>query len=148
MVFMNNLSEAKAKSLTIAMNKKRGEFVDELLTQVLKDIEAELGSDDLAIDLGFDDETIMALMADPADEIDAGEGTTHTAEQQRGFKAETGDAGMRASGTHVRMVQLYFDVEQHTQFTEKVKELAAEYGTTNVTETVLKAVLELTEEKG
>lgn len=144
MVFLTGLSEVKAKALTIKMNQKRGEFVDELLANVLKDIEGELGSDDMALDLGFDDETIMELMAEPAQEIAAGEGTGHQAETQRGFKAEIGEASMRSAGTHVRLTQLFFDVDQHTTFTERVKILAGKYGTSNVTETVLKAVLELT----
>ena len=107
--------------------------------------QAELGADDMGLDLGFDDEAIMALMSDPAEEIAAGEGTAHTAETARGFQAQTGDATMRSAGTHVRMVQLFFDVDQQATFTAAVKKLAGKYETTNVTETVLKAVLELTE---
>lgn len=146
MVFLTGLPEAKAKALTIKMNQKRGEFVDDLLAIVLKDIQEELGSDDMAIDLGFDDEVIMGLMSDPAEELETTEGSAHTAETSRGFEAEKGDAGMRSAGTHVRMVQLFFDVDQQAAFTTAVKKLAKDYETSNVTETVLKAVLELTEE--
>jgi hypothetical protein len=37
---------------------------------------------------------------------------------------------------YVRMVQLFFDQEQHTAFQEQVSKLALRYGTKNVTETV------------
>ncbi len=147
MVFLTGLSETKAKALTIKMNQKRGEFVDDLLANVLRDIESELGSDDMGIDLGFDDETIMSLMAEDPEDVDGNKGSEKKAEAAKGFKAETGSADMRSAGTHVRLIQLFFDTEQHATFTEAVKKLATEYGTTNVTETVLKAVLELTEEE-
>lgn len=145
MVFLTGLSAIKAKALTIKMNQKRGEFVDALLADVLRDIEAELGSDDMGIDLGFDDETIMSLMAEDATDMESTGGTDKKAETATGFKAEVGSPEMRSAGTHVRLIQLFFDTDQHAEFTTAVKKLAGEYGTTNVTETVLKAVLELTE---
>ena len=135
MMFLDGITEVEAKALTIKMNQKRGEFDDDLLTDVLKDIEAEFGSDNRALDLGFDDAYIMALMAGAADETTP---NTNTAE-------DTDETGMRSAGTRVRMVQLFFDVDQKSEFTAAIKKLANVYKTTNVTETVLYAVLKLVE---
>lgn len=50
--------------------------------------------------------------------------------------------GMKVSSDQVRQVQLFFDLEKHQEFMEKVKLLTEEYGTQNVTDTVMEAVRE------
>lgn len=144
MVFLDGVSEAEAKALTIKMNQKRGEFVDTLLADVLHDIAAELGTDDLGLDLGFGDEELMTLMADAPEAMEAGTADAHRAEQSKGYEAEVGDGKMRSSGTHVRLIQLFFDKEQHDEFQVLIQKLSKIYKTTNVTETVLEAVRDIT----
>ncbi len=147
MVFLDGVTEPQAKALTIKMNQKRGVFVDSLLADVIKDISEELGSDDLGLDLGFDDEFIMNLMAGEPTDLDGEGGSDHKAETARGFETKVAGGEMRSAGTHVRLVQLFFDKEQHEQFQQAIKKLAVEYETTNVTETVLQAIESLTKEK-
>ena len=52
-------------------------------------------------------------------------------------------ANIHIEPSHVRMVQLFLDGTTQPQFMEQVKLLGAEYGTTTVTDTVLRAISEL-----
>ncbi len=53
MVFMDGLSKLEAKALTIKMNQKRGDWDPELLAAVVKELELDLDSEDLVLDLGL-----------------------------------------------------------------------------------------------
>ena len=53
MVFMDGLTEPEAKALTIKMNQKRGTWDPELLATVIKELELDLETEDLVLDLGL-----------------------------------------------------------------------------------------------
>lgn len=62
MVFLDGVSEKRAKEMTIELDNKRGKFDDVALRDLLKDI----GFDDegLAFRLGFDESTFAALVTE------------------------------------------------------------------------------------
>lgn len=130
MVFLNGLSEIQAKALTVKMDSKRGKFGD-ALPDLLREIQHELGADDMSFDLGIEAEALMSMLAEPTDlpgddPID-------------GDGSPPGDvpSGM---ASHVKMVQLFFNKEQHEEFLGLVKELAPRYETKDVTATTLEAM--------
>jgi ParB-like nuclease domain len=59
MVFLDGLTERRAKEMTIEFDQKRGRFDDVALRDLIKDIGIDEG---LAFRLGFDDATFAALM--------------------------------------------------------------------------------------
>lgn len=144
MVFMDGLTEAEAKALTIKMNQKRGEFDADELGELIRSIQGELSVEDLGIDLGFEDEDIMKLVADnePA-EVEAGEGTQAKAEAASTQSTTIAGDEARAGDNHVRLVQMFLDKEQHEWLIAKLKALAEKYKTGNTTETLLAAVKEV-----
>lgn len=60
MVFLDGISEKRAKEMTIEFDNKRGKFDDVALRDLLKDIGLDDGG--LAFRLGFDEDTFSALM--------------------------------------------------------------------------------------
>lgn len=61
MVFLNGVSEAKAKALTVAMNQKRGEFDEAALAELLQSIQLEVP--DLATNVGIGDDELASLLS-------------------------------------------------------------------------------------
>jgi hypothetical protein len=71
MVLLYDLPEAKAKALTIKLNRRRGSFDEAKLGDLIRGVELDLedlGVEDLGLDLGFDDDELMKLMVEPPDE--------------------------------------------------------------------------------
>jgi ParB-like chromosome segregation protein Spo0J len=148
MVFMEGLTESQAKALTVKMNQKRGEFDAVELSELLKDIQGDLNVEDLGLELGFEDEDIMKLIAEASEavELETGEGTSHKAEAASVQSTTVAGDEVRAADNHVRLVQLFLDKDQHEWLIEKLKQLSAKYKTSNSTETILAALKELTNE--
>lgn len=134
MVFLNGISEAQAKALTIKMGTKRGTFAPLPLAELIKSIQFDLGTDDMALDLGIPSDDLMKMLAeqpvllpppDNAPVMGASEIPIMTANPNLGT---------------ARMVQLFFNEEQHKEFQEWLKALSKQYKTDNITETVLEAL--------
>ena len=138
MVVLDGLTETQAKALTINMNQKRGEFVEDLLGTVLRELEVDLDTDDLALDLGFDDEAILSLLSTDADPMDTEPGNK---------PAPPPTGGMRSGSSHVKLVQLFFNDEGRADWDLAINKLAARYGTTTVTDTALEAVKRMAKKK-
>jgi hypothetical protein len=68
MVFLDGLTKAKAKALTIKMNQKRGEFDADKLADVVVDLADALGDIDLGIELGLEEDYIAGLTQPVASE--------------------------------------------------------------------------------
>lgn len=135
MVFMHRLTEAAAKSLTVKIDAKRGEFDKKDLAQVIREIQAELGTDvpGLSMSLGIEQQTLMSYLAmAPIDTGSAGE-------REGVIGPPPGDVGS-GMGTHVKMVQLFFSKEQHDEYIGLVKKLAPAFETKNVSDTTLEAM--------
>jgi hypothetical protein len=62
MVFLDGITEKRAKEMTIEFDNKRGKFDDVALRDLLKDIGVD--DDGLAFRLGFDEATFAALMTE------------------------------------------------------------------------------------
>lgn len=133
MVFLDGLTEAQAKALTIKMNQKRGDFQDELLSEVIKSIQFELDADDIGVELGFEDEHIMELLADTPIDIDPDDDAPGRATVPNGVKERT-------LSRHVKLVQLYFSEAQAAEWGECIRKLSEQYGTDNVTDTAMEAI--------
>lgn len=128
MVFLQRVTEAEAKALTVKMNGKRGTPDRDELSELLRSIQHDLTADSMSLDLGIEDEKLMALLAEAEVE-------DPLANVSKPDEFEPLLPGGKAS--HVKMVQLFFDPEQHEEFHTRVKALAARYKTNNVTETVM-----------
>lgn len=146
-VVLSGISEAKAKSLTVALNHRRGESEEGKLKALLASIQDDLG-ETLALDVGIPQDDLMKLLAvEPEDLVPAAIDDTGTALPAipdgpggRG-NAEVAAAPPTAAAT-VRMVQLFLDQSNIDQFNADVVALGERYGTKTVTDTVLAAVKE------
>lgn len=135
MVLLHRMSEGQAKALTIKMNQKRGEFDDNDLGALIREIQNEIGAEVpmLSFNLGIETEELMRLMAlPPVDMGDAGE-------RELVVGSPPGEVGS-GMDTHVRMVQLFFSKEQYDEFVGLVKLAAPGLGTKNVSDTSLEAL--------
>ena len=150
MVLLHGVSEAKAKSLTVAMNQRRGAFEHDGLEALLRSIENDIP--DLALATGLGDEELAKLLAEteasslglqPSDKA----GPLPQTEVGAGAGAGTSNpggppvAGASDAGTaQVRMVQLFLSTANIDDFQAKISALSKQYGTENVTDTVIEAV--------
>lgn len=131
MVFLDKLTEAQAKALTVKMDAKRGKFDDAPLSELLREVQFELGEEvNLSLALGIEEENLMGLLAEPA--IDA------SGEAGPG----TGVVGNlpSASLSQVKQVQLMFDAATYEEFTAMAKDLAVAYKMTNTTDLMMELV--------
>ena len=126
-------------------NQKRGEFEADALGELIRDIQGEFNTEDFGLDLGFEDEDFMKLVAEAAApvEIEAGEGSAHKAEAASTQNTTVAGDEARAADNHVRLVQLFLDKDQHEWLTGKLKLLADKYKTSNTSETMLALVKEV-----
>jgi ParB-like chromosome segregation protein Spo0J len=60
-VFLDGVSETEAKALTIKLNQKRGEWDEDALGKLLREVQAS--SEDLGLDFGFDGAELERLLA-------------------------------------------------------------------------------------
>ncbi len=130
MVFLDGLTGVEAKALTIKMNQKRGEWDPELLAGVVKELDLDLDTDDLALDLGLGDEFVMKLLSTDPMDLEGIGGTQPTAPASAG-------TGMASGSSHVKQVQLFFDADQKDQWDDMLTKLAKRHGTSNASDTVL-----------
>lgn len=131
MVFLDGLTLAQAKAMTVKTLKKRGEPDDLKLSDLLKSIQADLGDiENVSLDMGIEEEKMMALLADVAPDIEP----PKTSQAGEGAQLPAGHT------SHVRMQQLFFTPEQQEEYTKITKALAAKWTLPNATEVVLEAL--------
>ena len=131
MVFVNGLTEASAKALTIKMNQKHGEFDRAKLEDVVRSIQGDLSPGDFSLDLGIPEEEMMTLLAEPELVIPDAHVDTKPV-------APPGEVEMPSGKMeHVRMQQLFFDEAQHTEFLSHITRLSAKFNTNTVTDTIV-----------
>jgi ParB-like chromosome segregation protein Spo0J len=119
MVVLDGLTEVEAKALTIKMNQRRGDWDPDLLGNLLRDLE-DMGAPVDALDMGFDNEALAALMAGAAQEVDpmAAPGASLATDA-----ADAGGAAMSSVGQNVKTVQLVFGDAEHGEFVNRVRAL-------------------------
>lgn len=113
---------------------------DVILAEALKNLNET--NDGSLVDFGFDDREFMQLVAKMEAESQAEvEAAASSENQPLGANTPAAPhAGENVANSTVRMVQLFLTDQTHPPFVDRVKVLAAEYGTTNVTDTVFRAV--------
>ena len=107
------------------------------------ELSAALGEQNNLAGLGWTDEEAMKLISAAEEEV-VETGDVEALEDER---VTTGAVVGDAEVSHVRMVQLFLNVDTQPRFMVAVKALAAVFGTKNVTDTVLQAVEELAAQK-
>jgi hypothetical protein len=130
MVFLDGYNEARAKALTLKLRTRQGTHNEVEVGELLRSIQDEFSSaQNLQLEFGIEEEKLMALLSTPVD--------LELTEKPTG-----GVIGELPSGqtSHIRMVQLFFNAEQHEEFTRMLKELAVRFSTANATDTVIAAV--------
>lgn len=133
-VVLNGLSRAQAIALTVKLDAKRGRFDDEKLGFALREIQYELGVENLALSLGVEDDRLALLLAEEPIPMDGG--------ADAALSTEGEDLLSRTifQNADVRAVQLIFSTKDHVEFAEKVKALAPRLGLKSVTDVVLEVV--------
>jgi len=121
MVFLDGLTEAAAKMLTVKLDAKRGRFDEDALASLLKGVQESLNLETQALDLGIQPDLLSDylrpdVVAPPVAEIPSGQTAA------------------------VKTVPLYFQPADHEAFTKLVRELSEKYKTKNSTDTVFEAV--------
>ena len=134
MVFLDGLTMVEAKALTIKMNQKRGDWDPELLAVVVKELDLDLETDDLALDLGLDDDFVMKLLSSDPIDLEGVSGQQPLAPTTMGT--------MPSGSKNVKQVQLFFDADQKQEWDDLTVTLAKRHGTTNVSDTVLAGLKE------
>jgi hypothetical protein len=132
-VFLDGITEARAKALTIAMNNRRGEFDDALLAELVQSIQAEIDAANLALDLALADDDLMKMLAVEPVEVSLDIDAAPAAQPAQPL-------GVGAPASSVRMVQLFFDSTTIEPFNAACAKLSRVFGTKTVTDTVAVAV--------
>ena len=94
MVFLDGVSELEAKALTVKLNQKRGDWDDELLGPLLREL-AEASPPDMSMDLGITEENLAWLIAPPeARPEEPGTAPTKPVEAPAEFQDLTGEGAV------------------------------------------------------
>lgn len=129
-VFLDGLTEAEAKALTVKLDSKRGEFDPLSLGTLIDSIREDYVSDNFYLELGVPEKEAQRLMlASKSAEISIPD--VEVPEIEEGL-AEKG----RSASVQVRSMKLDFPVERYEQFVEDAKVLALRHGTSSVTDTI------------
>jgi hypothetical protein len=137
MVLLYDLPEAKAKALTIKLNRRRGSFDEAELGDLIRGVELDLedlGVEDLGLDLGFDDDELMKLMVEPPDEASVPPGSPPD-EASVPVEPDNG------SDEGVMVVHLFLSPEKHEQLMAAVTELSDHLLLTDTSAVITEAVL-------
>lgn len=93
MVFLDGVSELEAKALTVKLNQKRGDWDDELLGPLLREL-AEAKPPDMAMDLGIMEEDLAWLLAPPKTPEEPASTPTRPVEAPAEFQDLTGEGAV------------------------------------------------------
>lgn len=142
-VLLSGISEAKAKSLTVALNHRRGQSEETKLRDLLSSISADFG-ETLAANTGLPEEQVMKLLAFEPEElkVDLPDAPSALPSIPDGPGGRGADVPVNAGAATVRMVQLFLDTSNIDQFNSDITALGERYGTKNMTDTVIAAVKE------
>lgn len=133
-VFLHGLTRLQAKALTIEIDRKRGRFNPEQLGVLVREVQHAFPPETLARDLGFTQEEILRLIAEPEVKLKG--------EDVEGNE-KGGVAGKVVSeNPHVKVIQLQFPAAKYDAFIAKVTKLSKRYGVDTVSDTVERAVMD------
>lgn len=150
MVVLHNLRESRAKGLTIKMNQKRGSFEDDGLAALIGELMAGEDREAFGLDVGFTEDEIARLIAEPAEAMPESEAPVTRAmpETSHGgtpstFVSEGGEGSLPPPAPEyqqMKMVQLLYDDERFARFNRVVVELGKAYSKRTVSDTVMEAL--------
>ena len=150
MVALHELSEAKAKALTIAMNQKRGAFDEDGLASILAELGEGRDRDDLALDVGIRSSDLSALLDDVAGELAAPLTEFTPAPLPTGLSGSSSYSGSPTGASApsvppptiqaMKMVQVLFSDTDFAEFNRLINDLARFYGLRTVSDVVLEAL--------
>ena len=132
MVFLEKMTKAQARALTVKMDQKRGHFNRDKLGLVLREIQYEF-ADDFALNIGIPQEELMPMLAEPEIVLPGDDLSPNDNLALPG-------TGSGLASSSVRAVQLVFNPETLAEFNAGVRKLAAKYKTTSVSDTVLETI--------
>lgn len=139
MVFLDGVTEAQAKALTLKMNAKRGKFSEASLGEVVRSIQEEIGPD-IALNLGIEQDRIMKFLA-VQEEVTVGPVGGEPEGAASAIVLPSGKA------THTKMVQLFFSPEEHEEFSAAIQKVAEKVKVKDISEAVLVALRQATSKK-
>jgi hypothetical protein len=139
-VFLDGITEAQAKALTVKMNQKRGEFDPASLGELLRSIEYQVAewATDMALELAFKPEDLSVYLAEPPLLVD---GPANPPSKPKGPDPGPGLPSGLPSTTN-KLVQVHMTSPQFAKFEEAIRTLATKHGTTNISDTVYATILE------
>lgn len=130
MVFLHGITEAKAKSLTVAMDAKRGQFDQDKLGALLREIQMDLPDASFSLTLGIENDQLATLLAEDAAPLADVPVNAPPLDDGKKDDAPPPDATTRT-------VQIFLEPAQYDEWTEHMKRLAKKHKTNNITDTVL-----------
>ncbi len=131
--YKKEMTEQEFQGYNLADNKTHEKsFWDD---EKLKGILTELRNAEFDLKLtGFEDKEILTLIGyDPND----------ISKALDNVEKEGGDGYVPPATSHVKMVQLFFNPEQHEEFFAIIDKLTKEYSTESLTDTLMEALREL-----
>lgn len=140
-VVLDGISEARAKALTVALDRKRGTFNDQKLAEVVKSIQFDGTYDNLSMALGFGEEEYMKLLAEVPTDAEVEALTRPGRDELAEGVGALGSLQDDAPPAQVKMVQVFFTPEQHAAFTERCVALGKAWGQKTISDTVREAVM-------
>lgn len=140
MVFLDGLTETKAKALTIKLFQRRGTPNQGKLGELLRELQYELEVPDIGMELGVDTEALMGYLAEAPDPMH--DGGMAPPEKKRGAKhlSEVTTPPGTGEQQHIRMVQLFFKVADHEEFLALKEKLGPKFGKEPAADVVLEAM--------
>lgn len=136
-VVLDGLTRAQAMALTIKLDKARGEFEKKGLAQVLAELDRSPEFEDLnlAAVLGFEDEEFQRVMSEQEELV---------LDSSENAGPERLRPEIESRNELVKMVPIYIANADHQQFVSDVAALAKRFSTDTVSDTVQRAIRELT----
>jgi len=133
MVFLDGLTEAQAKALTVKMDAKRGTFDQDRLAELIQSISGDVPNENFALELGIPGEQFMSFFSLDEDIIPA-------QNEDIAPKPPPGEVAIPSGKSeHVKMQQLFFDEHSFAEFNQLVANYSKKHGSKTVTETIQEA---------
>ena len=148
-VVMLDVDDTEARKLSIALNRsgELAEWNEDVLAKHLEELTNDLDFDSLTVGFSQDDMeelvnafggTIESLDFAPPEEEKNWDDSEEDSSEEMSYDPES----IQSNVTNVRMVQLFMNDDTIEPFQAKVRALSAEYGTQNITDTIVQCVEE------
>ena len=146
-IVMLDVDDTEARKLSIALNRsgELAEWNEDVLAKHLEALSADMDFDSLTV--GFDEDDMAELVNAFGGSIEALDFSPPDDDGDVGFSEEDSSEEMsydhdtiQSNVTNVRMVQLFMNDDTIGPFQDMVKALSLQYGTQNITDTLVMCV--------